>query len=72
MVYFCPACTSIQSDTLQLSPFPVSAVVALDHLRRLLLLMVTVLSSTGRGSFGLGRRKSGSSLRHDSKNYSEA
>ena len=71
-MYFCPACTSIQPDALQLSPFSVSAVVALDHLRRLLLLMVAVSSNTGRDTFVLGRRKSDSSLRHHEKNYREA
>ena len=39
-VYFCPACTSIQSDTLKLPALSISAIVALDHLRGLRLLLI--------------------------------
>lgn len=70
--YFCPACTSIQPDTLQLSAFPVSAIVALDQLGGFLLLLVVELVRGASGSSICRDRRTGSDLRHRGRCCNEA
>ena len=71
-VYFCPACTSIQPDALELSTFPVSAIVALDQLGGFLLLFVFKLIREASGSSVCSDRRTGSDLRHGGRCCNEA
>jgi hypothetical protein len=69
--YFCPACTSIQPNSLELAAFPVSAIVALDQLRRLLLLLGVELIRRALHDSIRGDRRTDSNLRHREGSYSE-
>jgi hypothetical protein len=71
-VYFCPACTSIQPDTLKLPALSISAIVALDHLRCMLLRMLVVLIRRGLRSDPCARYRSSTLLCHDLEGYTEA
>lgn len=71
-VYFCPACTSIQSDTLKLPALSISAIVALDHLRRLLLSMLVIVIRQRLRSVLCARYRSSTLLCHSSGCYTEA
>lgn len=71
-VYFCPACTSIQSDTLKLPALSISAIVALDHLRCMLLRMLIILVRQGLRSVLCARCRSSALLCHTLGGYTEA
>lgn len=71
-VYFCPACTSIQSDPLKLPALSISAIVALDHLRCMLLRMLLVLIRQGLRSVLCACCRSSALFCHNLGGYTEA